>query len=222
MSSRPNATRLVRPDLQGAAPLQGAQDPDRGHARCAGRLLALDHSIKPRRIAQSAQGPTAGTPVIDSLSESGGLGEPPGAARLRCARLDPIGRCRDDPLGRPAGEPVRSTVARARRGGAEPAELRAGPAAVDPRFGARSPFGIRGVRLIVDGIPATMPDGQGQAATISLPSTSRIEVLRGPLAALLYGNVLPVGWCRRSRPMARSRRPGRAGRWARSEPSDSA
>jgi iron complex outermembrane receptor protein len=54
-------------------------------------------------------------------------------------------------------------------------------------FGARSSFGIRGVRLIVDGIPATMPDGQGQAATISLPSTDRIEVLRGPLA-LLYGN----------------------------------
>ena len=53
--------------------------------------------------------------------------------------------------------------------------------------GARTPFGIRGVRLIVDGIPATMPDGQGQAATLSLPSTQRIEVLRGPLAQL-YGN----------------------------------
>lgn len=54
-------------------------------------------------------------------------------------------------------------------------------------FGARSTFGIRGVRLLVDGIPATMPDGQGQASTISLPSTDRIEVLRGPLAQL-YGN----------------------------------
>lgn len=54
-------------------------------------------------------------------------------------------------------------------------------------FGARSTFGIRGVRLIVDGIPATMPDGQGQASTISLGSAQRIEVLRGPLA-LLYGN----------------------------------
>ncbi len=54
-------------------------------------------------------------------------------------------------------------------------------------FGARSTFGIRGVRLIVDGIPATMPDGQGQASTISLASAQRIEVLRGPLA-LLYGN----------------------------------
>lgn len=53
--------------------------------------------------------------------------------------------------------------------------------------GARSAFGIRGARLIVDGIPATMPDGQGQASTISLPSAERIEVLRGPLAQL-YGN----------------------------------
>ena len=54
-------------------------------------------------------------------------------------------------------------------------------------FGSRSTFGIRGVRLIVDGIPATMPDGQGQASNVSLSSTARIEVLRGPLA-LLYGN----------------------------------
>jgi len=54
-------------------------------------------------------------------------------------------------------------------------------------FGARSTFGIRGVRLIVDGIPATMPDGQGQASTIALGSAGRIEVLRGPLAQL-YGN----------------------------------
>jgi iron complex outermembrane receptor protein len=54
-------------------------------------------------------------------------------------------------------------------------------------FGARSTFGIRGVRLIVDGIPATMPDGQGQASNISLASVGRIEVLRGPMAQL-YGN----------------------------------
>jgi iron complex outermembrane receptor protein len=54
-------------------------------------------------------------------------------------------------------------------------------------FGARSAFGIRGIRLLVDGIPATTPDGQGQGSSISLTSTDRIEVLRGPLA-LLYGN----------------------------------
>lgn len=54
-------------------------------------------------------------------------------------------------------------------------------------FGARTAFGIRGVRLLIDGIPATTPDGQGQGSSISLPSTERIEVLRGPLAQL-YGN----------------------------------
>ncbi len=54
-------------------------------------------------------------------------------------------------------------------------------------FGARSTFGVRGVRLIADGIPATMPDGQGQAATFNLSSAARIEVLRGPFASL-YGN----------------------------------
>lgn len=54
-------------------------------------------------------------------------------------------------------------------------------------FGARSTFGIRGVKLIVDGIPATMPDGQGQASSVALTSAGRIEVLRGPMAQL-YGN----------------------------------
>ena len=54
-------------------------------------------------------------------------------------------------------------------------------------FGARSTFGIRGVRAYVDGIPATLPDGQGQVSNIDLTSTDRIEVLRGPFSAL-YGN----------------------------------
>ena len=54
-------------------------------------------------------------------------------------------------------------------------------------FGARATFGVRGIRLIADGIPATMPDGQGQAATFSLGSAERIEVLRGPFS-VLYGN----------------------------------
>src|SRR5919106_6579025 len=54
-------------------------------------------------------------------------------------------------------------------------------------FGARASFGVRGIRLIADGIPATMPDGQGQAATFALGSAERIEVLRGPFATL-YGN----------------------------------
>jgi iron complex outermembrane receptor protein len=54
-------------------------------------------------------------------------------------------------------------------------------------FGSRAAFGVRGIRLITDGIPASMPDGQGQTSTISMTSTDRIEVLTGPLAQL-YGN----------------------------------
>jgi iron complex outermembrane receptor protein len=54
-------------------------------------------------------------------------------------------------------------------------------------FGARSAFGLRGFRLISDGIPATTPDGQGQASTVSLTSAEKIEILTGPLAQL-YGN----------------------------------
>ncbi|MFP3741253.1 TonB-dependent receptor plug domain-containing protein, partial [Burkholderia sp. SIMBA_019] len=47
-------------------------------------------------------------------------------------------------------------------------------------FGSRSTFGVRGVRLYVDGIPATMPDGQGQTSNIDIGSLDRVEVLRGP------------------------------------------
>ncbi|OON40386.1 TonB-dependent receptor [Izhakiella australiensis] len=54
-------------------------------------------------------------------------------------------------------------------------------------FGARSSFGVRGVRIYVDGIPATMPDGQGQTSNIDLNSVDEVDVLRGPFSAL-YGN----------------------------------
>lgn len=54
-------------------------------------------------------------------------------------------------------------------------------------FGSRSQFGIRGVRIYSDGIPLTMPDGQGTTGTFNLDTADRIEVLRGPFSAL-YGN----------------------------------
>ncbi|WP_158983867.1 TonB-dependent receptor family protein [Lysobacter panacisoli] len=54
-------------------------------------------------------------------------------------------------------------------------------------FGARSTFGIRGIKLIVDGVPSSALDGQGQAASFPLSALDRIQVLRGPLA-LQYGN----------------------------------
>ncbi|MBL0419912.1 TonB-dependent receptor [Ramlibacter sp. AW1] len=54
-------------------------------------------------------------------------------------------------------------------------------------FGARSTFGVRGIRLYADGIPAASPDGQGQVSHFDLASAQRVEVLRGPFS-VLYGN----------------------------------
>ncbi|WP_332095242.1 TonB-dependent receptor PqqU [Klebsiella pneumoniae] len=54
-------------------------------------------------------------------------------------------------------------------------------------FGSLSTYGVRGLRIYVDGIPATMPDGQGQTSNIDIGSVDTIEVLRGPFSAL-YGN----------------------------------
>ncbi|TWO72011.1 TonB-dependent receptor [Caenimonas sedimenti] len=54
-------------------------------------------------------------------------------------------------------------------------------------YGARATFGVRGLRLYVDGIPATAPDGQGQVSHFDLASAGRLEVLRGPFSSL-YGN----------------------------------
>jgi iron complex outermembrane recepter protein len=53
-------------------------------------------------------------------------------------------------------------------------------------FGARASFGVRGIRLVSDGIPAAGPDGQGQVSHFDIAGADRIEVLRGPFSAL-YG-----------------------------------
>ena len=54
-------------------------------------------------------------------------------------------------------------------------------------FGANSTFGIRGIRVYQDGIPATGPDGQGQVSQFNVDSAGHVEILRGPFSAL-YGN----------------------------------
>lgn len=62
----------------------------------------------------------------------------------------------------------------------------------DPRisirgFGARSAFGVRGIRVLRDGLPLTLPDGQTPVDYLDLESVGRIEVMRGS-ASSLYGN----------------------------------
>ncbi|MGH7449440.1 MAG: TonB-dependent receptor plug domain-containing protein, partial [Longimicrobiales bacterium] len=54
-------------------------------------------------------------------------------------------------------------------------------------LGARAAFGVRGVRVMVDGIPLTMPDGQTNLNNLDLASAGAIHVLRGP-ASSLFGN----------------------------------
>ncbi len=54
-------------------------------------------------------------------------------------------------------------------------------------FGARTQFGVRGVRVLVDGIPATLPDGQTALSHVDLGTVTRAIVVRGPVASL-YGN----------------------------------
>lgn len=54
-------------------------------------------------------------------------------------------------------------------------------------FGSRSAFGVRGVKVLLDGIPQTLPDGQGQLTNVELGNVSRVEVIRGSSSAL-YGN----------------------------------
>jgi len=51
-------------------------------------------------------------------------------------------------------------------------------------FGARAAFGLHGVRLTRHGIPVSMPDGQGQAATFNLDRAEPMEVMRGPMSAI--------------------------------------
>jgi len=54
-------------------------------------------------------------------------------------------------------------------------------------FGARSAFAVRGIKILLDGIPQTLPDGQGQLTNLELGEVDRIEVLRGSASAL-FGN----------------------------------
>jgi iron complex outermembrane receptor protein len=119
------------------------------------------------------------------------------AVQVQAARVRGV-----DPFDLPASFSEVDAGAAADRRGAQASELLDGLPGVVARdrqnyaqdtqlsirgFGARSTFGVRGVRLFVDGVPATMPDGQGQLSHFNVMGVERAEVLRGPFSAL-YGN----------------------------------
>jgi iron complex outermembrane recepter protein len=78
-------------------------------------------------------------------------------------------------------------------------------------FGARAGFGVRGMRLYADGIPASGPDGQGQVSHFDLAGAQRMEVLRGPFS-VLYGNSSGGVIALFSAPVRAAARPSRARR----------
>ncbi|MEE8558201.1 MAG: TonB-dependent receptor [Myxococcota bacterium] len=54
-------------------------------------------------------------------------------------------------------------------------------------FGARSSFGVRGIRIRVDGVPTTLADGQSEVDSVDLAFAERIEVVRSPISSLYGG-----------------------------------
>ena len=54
-------------------------------------------------------------------------------------------------------------------------------------FGARSAFGIRGIKVIVDGIPESIPDGTSKLGNLDVGTMERMEIIKGPSSGL-YGN----------------------------------
>lgn len=156
------------------------------HRRASGRVAAA-------ALAAALLLPPTGAPaqvVPDSVLARDTL-------RVRVTR-DPLG------FGRlPAAVSVLDgQTLRARRSGADPGDVlrgvpgllvadrhapSLGPRVVLRGFGARAAFGVRGIRVLLDDIPLTMPDGQSDLSILDPGSAGRVEVLRGPAAAL-YGN----------------------------------
>jgi iron complex outermembrane receptor protein len=153
----------------------------RHRARGLAGAIAL-HAWMPAPPAMAQQGPAATTlpPVVvsASITERRGFDAPFAASVVDAEELRQGGLMVNlsEALGRVPGLTVN-----ARGNYAQDLQISS------RGFGARAPFGVRGLRLYTDGIPATMPDGQGQVTHFDLAGAQRIEVLRGPFSAL-YGS----------------------------------
>lgn len=148
-------------------------------------MATLLASLIPTMLAQAAAGPAAdSTSITDVVVISGSRAEHPSfdlPAAISVLNAQHIREGHTRVNASEALAAVPGVVAQNRQNYAQDLQISA------RGFGARSAFGVRGVRLVTDGIPASMPDGQGQAATFNLDMAERIEVLRGPYSAI-YGN----------------------------------
>lgn len=157
--------------------------PVRGRRAAAIALSAL--LVAPCAVAAAAATPAPRQPVeLPTIVVTATRSPEPAfdlPASITAVPLDRVGADRERTTPAAALRRVPGVLARDRQNFAEGEQISI------RGFGARSSFGVRGIRLYVDGIPATMPDGQGDVSNFSLASADRIEVLRGPFSAL-YGN----------------------------------
>jgi iron complex outermembrane recepter protein len=178
--------RLVSAVCISVLPLAGpAQAQPSSSAKPAKRAAAgqqPEPSASPAPTARPAPAPVEAAPeVIIVTGSRSEIPEPELPMAVSIARLEPLAAAREGASLGEVLDGVPGLLARNRSNFAQDLRLSV------RGFGARGAFGIRGLTILLDGVPLTMPDGQAQIDIVDPDLLSRVEVLRGPAGAL-YGN----------------------------------